>query len=542
MTKRILSILLSLVMMVGVFSVAAFADPTSYDLYVNGELITSEKLTVKCGEGTATYNPAEKTLTLNNAEITESNLAADNYGIRAKGSDDLSIKLIGNNKINLPENGGIMVNDDVYIYGDGKLTIEAHGEGISAFGNVGIYEKAELDIMSYDGIAIASEKNVYIDNSKVKAVGFNAGIDAVVLEIENSEAVLEATGKERNAAFIRNEETGGAGRIKIINSNVKGKSYYPALYSVGYIFVDGGMVECTSTADSAIWAIKDIMLKGGAKLVLDGKYPSGCGGEFYMHAAEVIAKNTNQENIPAIDYEREITVLEDYHFTYAMAEDSEGAKIDLLERDETKFLNLYKKVHFKTEPIMLVYEIPFVKEVKLGGNTAPGKEVFELEIFNIGNGNAEAYKDVTVTARAETNGAKKHMGKIVFSGPKYQFRELVSEGFYVREKNGGKSGWKYSDQVYQIQMERSENGSDLENYIIHPVKVMVVQNEIVYEIMNEPVKEMNFVNIYTENRNSTTIHIENPNRKPDEKNPNTGAPAVGIVPSAVLAAVLGAHK
>ena len=32
MTKRILSILLSLIMMVGVFSVAAFADPTSGDL------------------------------------------------------------------------------------------------------------------------------------------------------------------------------------------------------------------------------------------------------------------------------------------------------------------------------------------------------------------------------------------------------------------------------------------------------------------------------------------------------------------------------
>ena len=541
MTKRILSILLSLIMMVGVFSVAAFADPTSYDLYVNGELITSEKLTVKCGEGTATYDPAEKTLTLNNAEITESNLAADNYGIRAKSSDDLNIKLIGNNKINLPENGGIMVNDDVYIYGDGKLTIEAHGEGISAFGNVGIYEKAELDIMSYDGIAIASEKNVYIDNSKVKAVGFNAGIDAVVLEIENSEAVLEATGKERNAAFMRNEN-GITSYINIVNSKVKAKSYYPALFTPGSIIFDGGEAECISTDDSSIWATGNIVFRGSAKVNLEGKYPAGCLGDFYMDAAEVIAKNTSQENIPAIDYEREITVFEDYHFTYAMAEDSEGAKIDLLERDETKFLNLYKKVHFKTEPIMLVYEIPFTKEVKLGGNTAPGKEVFELEIFNIGNGNAEAYKDVTVTARAETNGAKKYMGKIVFSGPKYQFRELVSEGFYVREKNGGKSGWKYSDQVYQIQMERSENGSDLENYIIHPVKVKVVQNEIVYEIMNEPVKEMNFVNIYTENRNSTTIHIENPNRKPDEKNPNTGAPAVGIVPSAVLAAVLGAHK
>lgn len=540
MTKRILSILLSLIMMVGVFSVAAFADTTSYDLYVNGELITSEKLTVKCGEGTATYNPAEKTLTLNNAEITESNLAADNYGIRAKGGDDLNIKLIGNNKINLPENGGIMVNDDVYIYGDGKLTMEVLWAGISAFGNVGIYEKAELDIKANGGVAIAS-KRVYIDNSKVKAVGLDAGIDAATLDIKNSEAVLEATENERNAAFMRNEN-GITSYINIVNSKVKAKSYYPALFTPGSIIFDGGEAECISTDDSSIWATGNIVFGGGAKVNLEGKYPAGCKGDFYMGAAEVIAKNTSQENIPAIDYEREITVFEDYHFTYAMAEDSEGAKIDLLERDETKFLNLYKKVHFKTEPIMLVYEIPFAKEVKLGGNTAPGKEVFELEIFNIGNGNAEAYKDVTVTARAETNGAKKHMGKIVFSGPKYQFRELVSEGFYVREKNGGKSGWKYSDQVYQIQMERSENGSDLENYIIHPVKVMVVQNEIVYEIMNEPVKEMNFVNIYTENRNSTTIHIENPNRKPDEKNPNTGAPAVGIVPSAVLAAVLGAHK
>lgn len=269
MIKRILSFLLSLIMMVGVFSLAAFADPTSYDLYVNGELITSEKLTVKCGEGTATYDPAEKTLTLNNAEITKSNDDANNYGIFAESSD-----------------------------------------------------------------------------------------------------------------------------------------------------------------------------------------------------------------------------------------------------------------------VMLVYEIPFVKEVKLGGNTAPGKEIFELEIFDIGNGNAEAYKDVTVMAEVETNGAKKYNGKIVFSGPKYQFRELVCEGFYVREKNGGKAGWKYSDQAYHILMESGENGDYSEN-IIQPVKAVMTPNGIFYEPFGEAVKEMNFVNIYTVNRNFTTIHIENPNRKPDEKNPNTGA-EVSIAPAVLV--------
>lgn len=478
MIKRILSFLLSLIMMVGVFSLAAFAEPTSYDLYVNGELITSEKLTVKCGEGTATYDPAEKTLTLNNAEITKSNSDADN-GIRAKSSDVLNIKLIGNNKINLPENGGITVNNDVNIYGDGKLTMEVLLDGISASGNVGVYEKAGLDIEAKEGIAIASK------------------------------------------------------RVSIYDSTVKAKSHYPALYTTsGSIIFDGGEAECISTDNHSIFAEGNIDFRGGAKVNLEGKYPAGCKGNFHMDAAEVIAKNTSQENIPAIDYEREITVLEDYHFTYAMAEDIEGTKIDLLERDETKFLNLYKNVHFKTEPIMLVYEIPFVKEVKLGGNTAPGKEIFELEIFDIGNGNAEAYKDVTIMAEVETNGAKKYNGKIVFSGPKYQFRELVCEGFYVREKNGGKAGWKYSDQAYHILMESGEDGDYSEN-IIQPVKAVTTPNGIFYEPFGEAVKEMNFVNIYTVNRDFTTIHIENPNRKPDEKNPNTGA-EVSIAPAVLV--------
>lgn len=532
MTKRILSFLLSLIMMVGVFSLAAFAEPTSYDLYVNGELITSEKLTVKCGEGTATYDPAEKTLTLNNAEITKSSFDAENYGIRAKSSDVLNIKLIGNNKIYLPENGGIMVNDDVNIYGDGKLAMEVLWDGIGAFGNVGIYEKAGLDIKTKDGVAISSEKRVHIDNSKVKAIGFNAGIDAATLDIENSEAVLEATENERNAVFISNENE-ITGYIKLVNSNVKAKSYYPALYAPGSIIFDGGEAECISTDDSSIFAKGDFVFGGGAKVNLEGKYPARCLGGFNMSAAEVIAKNTNQENFPAIDYEREITVFEDYyHFTYAMAEDSEETKIDLLARNETEFLNLYKNVHFKTEPIMLVYEIPFVKEVKLGGNTAPGKEIFELEIFDIGNGNAEAYKDVTVMAEVETNGAKKYMGKIVFSGPKDQFRELVCEGFYVREKNGGKAGWKYSDQAYHILMESGEDGDYSEN-IIQPVKAVMTPNGIFYEPFGEAVKEMNFVNIYTVNRDFTTIHIENPNRKPDEKNPNTGA-EVSIAPAVLV--------
>lgn len=42
-----------------------------YGLSVNGNLITENNLTVQCGEGTATYDPESNTLTLENAELSE---------------------------------------------------------------------------------------------------------------------------------------------------------------------------------------------------------------------------------------------------------------------------------------------------------------------------------------------------------------------------------------------------------------------------------------------------------------------------------------
>lgn len=36
---------------------AAFADTTQYDLFVNGEQFTSEKLTIECGRGRGDVRP-----------------------------------------------------------------------------------------------------------------------------------------------------------------------------------------------------------------------------------------------------------------------------------------------------------------------------------------------------------------------------------------------------------------------------------------------------------------------------------------------------
>ena len=150
-------------------------------------------------------------------------------------------------------------------------------------------------------------------------------------------------------------------------------------------------------------------------------------------------------------------------------------------------------------------EIRFIKTVKLGGNTGPGKTEFKLEIFDIGNGSADGYKDVTYTAAVTTNGAGSYDGKLVISGPKEQIRDFVSEGFFVREVNDNRSGWTYSDAVWHV----DANGE------IRPAKLETTANGEFYGVVNtaDTVREMTFENTYTYNT-SYTIPDEQPISSP----------------------------
>ena len=102
------------------------------------------------------------------------------------------------------------------------------------------------------------------------------------------------------------------------------------------------------------------------------------------------------------------------------------------------------------------YELPFTKTVKLGGSAAPGQENFELEIFDVGVGSMEEHAKELYTAAVTTNGAGDYDGRLVISGPADQVRELVCEGFYVREKNAGTANWTYDDAVWHILPERTD--------------------------------------------------------------------------------------
>ena len=318
-TRKLMGLAAALAFAMVMLPASAFADTTQYDLFVNGEQFTSEKLTIECGEGTATYDPATHTLTLNNASIANT---TGYGGIASKLTGDLTITLQGSNHITFDDNMGIMAAGNVEITGPGNLAINVAGEtrdGLSVAGDVSV-RATNLAVNAPGGVGIASDGTVSIDNAQVTSAALYAGIDAINLFIENGSVVdISAAEDSCNAAFVSPRDGATGGNIRISNSNVVAKSVFPGLFADNNLAISGASVQSTSTADSALWASGDLTIGGNAHVTLDGKYPSGCNGNFTVYAAEIDAKNTNDENIPALSDSP--VIGGDYDLTYAVAVD-----------------------------------------------------------------------------------------------------------------------------------------------------------------------------------------------------------------------------
>ena len=164
-------------------------------------------------------------------------------------------------------------------------------------------------------------------------------------------------------------------------------------------------------------------------------------------------------------------------------------------REPAKFINTYTGT---------TVEIPFTKTVKLGGNTAPGKTDFELEIFDIGNSNKNEYKDVTYTAVVTTKGVGNYDGKLIISGPTKQVRQFVCEGFSVREVNDNLPGWTYSDAVWYVLPGEAEDENGIPKMNIYSTR----NGEGAAE------DQMTFVNTYKRNSTNKTTTPEKPISSP----------------------------
>ena len=414
MKKKLFAILLSIVMVVGLLPVTALAaDPTVYDIWVDGVQVTSENKDNLCN-GTVSYDPTTHTLFLNNATLDKDTMSG--YGIKTIIPSTLKIRLTGINSITRTYTGGgtgiyLNYSNSVEITGDGTLVINVIGEnydGISTKADVKISDKARVIINPKGGLGIAG-KMVEIDGATVDSTGLYAGIDAHRLKIVNgADVTLKATQDKRNGAYIWKDQEGNGGDIELSASKVKATSYYPALFAAGNLTVNGGEVSCTSTADGAIWTIGNILIKGGAKVTTDGKFPMGGNGSFTVEEAEIDAKNTSVNNIPAIF---DVPVIADgHHLNYAKAVDSEGTEIDLLSSG-TQYFALYKNVHFITKA---VYPVSFVVTpdgltnvvVKVNGQEVTGSVSLEAGTYpvEVTADNCKAYTgNITITADAATH-------------------------------------------------------------------------------------------------------------------------------------------
>ena len=414
MKKKLFAILLSIVMVAGLLPATVLAaEPTVYDIWVDGVQVTSENKDNLCS-GTVSYDPTTHTLSLNNATLDSDTMS--DYGIKTTIPSTLKIRLTGTNSITRTDTGGgagIHSDNAVEIIGNGTLTINVKGDtydGISTGADVKISDKARVIINSKGGLGIAG-RMVEIDGATVDSTGLYAGIDAHRLKIVNgADVTLKATQDERNGAYIWKDQDGNGGDIELAASKVKATSYYPGLYAAGNLTVNGGEVNCTSTANSAIWIQGDILIKGGAKVTADGKFPMGCNGTFTVEEAEIDAKNTNENNIPAIFDECVPVIADGYHLNYAKAVDSEGTEIDLLSSG-TQYFALYKNVHFITKA---VYPVSFVVTpdgltnvvVKVNGQEVTGSVSLEAGTYpvEVTADNCKAYtSNITITADPATH-------------------------------------------------------------------------------------------------------------------------------------------
>ena len=141
-----------------------------YNLWVKGIQVSPANRDDVLRDGTVSYNPGDKTLTLDNASFTISS----NYGLR-NGIDTLRINLVGTNSITASGYGALYTyNNNLIIKGHGTLDLSgelglfAYNSNVTVEGGCTI--NASSNSNSY-GIYGNTTKSLTITNSKVTAQG-----------------------------------------------------------------------------------------------------------------------------------------------------------------------------------------------------------------------------------------------------------------------------------------------------------------------------------------------------------------------------------
>ncbi len=289
MKKRFMRILLCLVLAISLVPAAALAAPTNYNVWVNGEQFTSEHLTIVCGSGTASYDPAARNITLNGASITPGGPGPEGYGlyIEDDGSGQkTTVTLTGENSITAFGTFGIYSETELEVTGGGSFTMEHVSNGIVSLKGVCV-SGSGTQVVVRDGTNLginALSGAVQVNGAKV-TIGAKTPIKAVEMTVSQG-ALLDVaqSGEGDYAVYIAKDATGaGSGNIRIAdNSTVSVKSEKNGVLAMGItaaggkltvranefgvqaagtIAIDGCETTVTSTNDFGIAAVVGMNVK-----------------------------------------------------------------------------------------------------------------------------------------------------------------------------------------------------------------------------------------------------------------------------------------
>ena len=208
------------ILLCSLFSTAAFSAPTAtdYGLKVAGVDVTSDNcadLSVIDGvKGTVSYDPATKTLTLQDATIDK----ADEFTIENKSVDGLKVNIVGTNNLSTTKYSSINVEKTTTFQGSGTLKVKGKSYGI-CFGN------NNLDIIIRDcKMYIEGEWGIdgFIVNTNLTIINANIEINSLreaITRIDNLSLLRCAITEPAGAIFDASQRclvVGGAYVSKLV--------------------------------------------------------------------------------------------------------------------------------------------------------------------------------------------------------------------------------------------------------------------------------------------------------------------------------------
>lgn len=425
-------------------------------------------------------------------DLTITTVHGDSLGIFTSG--DLTIAMRGDLDVTAQEAGGINAYRNLILSGRGNVTVRSKEEGLLATrGSVVLSGRGNVDVVSTERAAVATMIGadgyaLYV-NGTGQELKFAAGEGHKAIENVSSNTSYDNR-LVMGSRLTDYDATGAPDERSLVYNRKPGLPGEPGTLVIRAIFtgileneIPSGLSFTVSGPDGFEPVVKTIGEFSGdgltRELVLvvpEGNYvvtESGAGLTGYMLSATY---RQGDEDLP-MDNGAEAAVAADG-------------------RTEAVITNAYT-LNGGADPqsVDKTVEIPFTVDVRLGGNMAAPEQIFELEIFEIANPNAEDYPDVAISASVKTNGTGEYEGTIRITGPEDQVDALTQEGFLVREKDAQAESWECDTAVWAVRPNRETD----EGFAVYPVTQEKTDNGTFYLDGEEPVEKMVFINTYTKN-------------------------------------------